>query len=252
MSVYVDGLSKGVATVKLSMKKNNCKFHQYSSGEVETKIYVFNKPSVKTTTTTLTLNNLDPDCKYYINGVEGIASNGVITFEGLTPNTDYQVEVQATYKNAANETKKVYTYIYTQTKPVYVGKVTVNLDDEPCDIENILGNGAKLYLKEETDTTNNYIELKKVSGEVGTYNAVLENGIYNIYSKINDSYKLEYYQQLIIKDANRDRIMNYYSVSYDGNGGKLDNEDEYLERYHENKIITTIYKLPTRKGYAFK
>ena len=105
--------STGDAQVQLSITKDTCKFHEKTSGTATTTVYVFKKPTTKTTAYTLTLvDNLDSRCRYFIDGKEGVKQDdGTILFDGLNPNTQYMVEVRGEYKEQSNTEKYAYAYV---------------------------------------------------------------------------------------------------------------------------------------------
>lgn len=108
----VTGLSKGVAQIEITVTKDYCKFHSYTSGTASPLVYVFRKPSVTPGLTTLTLTDLDPDCTYYIGSQQGKpgADGTTIVFEGLDPSTTYDIEVRGHYTDNDGTEKVVYAY----------------------------------------------------------------------------------------------------------------------------------------------
>ena len=67
---YITGTKAGTSTqgdakVDLTIQKNQCKFHEYTTATATTTVYVFKKPNTDTTAYTLTLtDNLDSRCRY--------------------------------------------------------------------------------------------------------------------------------------------------------------------------------------------
>ena len=142
--------TNGDAQLEINITKSSCKFHYNTSGNAEPIVYVFKKPTTTTTTTTLIINkdSVDERCEYFIDGNKGEKQpDGTVVFTGLTPNTDYTVEVRAEYKDG-DETKYVYSYVDDTTKPVYSAKIYTYLDGVLTDFENIYGNGAELLVRE--------------------------------------------------------------------------------------------------------
>ncbi len=244
------GVKKGTASVTLNVKKSNCKFHQnVTTNDTVITAYVYKKPTTSTTTTTVTLGNLDDDCRYMINGSYGEKqSDGTILFENLTPNTTYEVEVIG----QASGTAPVYAYVYATTLPVHPVTVKVYLDGGVVDgvpygtltdIETFLGSGAKVYLKSENNT---YYELTKTS--TGVYEANLADGTYYIYSAPNASSQI-CEQQVTVLGGGRERELFFYSVTYDANGGTY--AGETLEYHHDDNKVMVSSVVPVKDGYDF-
>ncbi len=261
----------GDAQLTYTIKKDNCKFHQYSSATATTTVYVYKKPTATVSTTYITVANLDDRCTYTIEGKTGIPiydendSEKIVAyrFEGLTPNTKYQIVAEG--KAGADEDNIAYAYIYATTLPVYTGKVRVMLNGRydssthdalsgtPTDIEVVvagLTENASLYLR-RTNGTGGYIELPRTAE--GEYSAALDNGEYNIYIKNGSNYELADHQVIVMNDDSRTRYLFYYSVTYtDDNDIKLANKDvEYYHNGHEVDLWFDKDNLPTKDGYIF-
>ncbi|MBR6567815.1 MAG: InlB B-repeat-containing protein [Clostridia bacterium] len=256
---YIKGTVAGTSTdttgdaqVELDISKGNCKFHNESSGDAVTTVFVFKKPTTDTTTTTLTLTgNLDDRCDYFIGGVEGIKqSDGTILFTDLTPNTTYTVEVRGEYKDNEGNTKYAYAYVYDTTKPVYQATVYTYLDGVLTDIADIHGEDVNLYLHEDKVNTE-YISLDRT--DKGTYTAAVTNGIYYPWHiEAGDHYHQAREYKLIIENANGELSLHHYSVTYDTNGGAFKAGEEITkEVYSSMAAVYAAEKIPEREGYVF-
>lgn len=253
----VTGVNSGTAKVSVSIKKGNCKFHKNTSATREIAIYIYKKPTTTSTATAIMLDNLDENCTYYIGGVKGerkLHDDGkeYVVFEGLTPNTKYQVEVVGD----VDGTEPAYAYVYESTKPAHKGTVEVILNGsydtatgvatgERVDISTVLPDCETLYLRyEDTDI---YFPLERVSE--GVYTSELSNGTYTIYSANNSSAKLSD-QELTMNDASRTRELFYNSVTYDlggGTGGPADTTEYYLVE----STVTASDAVPEMDGHLF-
>lgn len=120
----ISGTSNGEAKVQITVEKDNCKFHQNYSTTRTIEVYVYKKPTTTSTATAIMLDNLDDRCTYYIGGVAGVRQTvdgkKYVVFDGLTPNTQYQVEVVG---QANEKTDPVYAYVYETTKPAHTGTI---------------------------------------------------------------------------------------------------------------------------------
>ena len=243
--------TNGDAQLEINITKSSCKFHYNTSGNAEPIVYVFKKPTTTTTTTTLILNkdSIDERCEYFIDGNKGEPQpDGTIVFTGLTPNTDYTVEVRAEYKDG-DETKYVYGYVEDTTKPVYSAKIYTYLDSVLTDYDNICGNGAELFIRENNVYTD-YIALEKTS--VGVYEAPLYNAVFNPWSKINGEYSKIGNYQLVIEHANAEIHLYYYSVRYDTNGGAFkEGEEVGTAVYASRAAVNSTSNVPVREGFIF-
>ncbi|MBQ5389611.1 MAG: InlB B-repeat-containing protein, partial [Clostridia bacterium] len=257
--IFISGIQAteaGTAQVKFSITKGNCKFHQNDTSTQTINVHVYAKPTTTSTATAIELRNLDDRCTYYINGVKGvkITENGdeYVVFEGLTPNTDYQIEVVG----QVDGTDPVYAYVYETTKPAYVGTVEVILNGtydtstgtatgERVDISTVLPGCETLYLHYED--SNIFIPMTKTA--TGVYTAELSNGNYTICSAVDDSAKLSD-QILTITDASRTRELFFNSVTYDLSGG-TNGPDPTTEYYLVESAVTVSANIPTKEGYLF-
>ena len=246
-----DNSTNGDAQLEIKITKSTCKFHYNTSGNAQPIVYVFKKPTTSTTTTTLILNkdSIDERCDYFIDGNKGEKQpDGTIVFTGLTPNTDYTVEVRAEYKDG-DETKYVYSYVEDTTKPVYSAKIYTYLDSALTDFENIYGNGAELLIREDNPYTE-YISLGKTS--TGFYEAPLYNGVFNPWSRLDGAYNKIGNYQLVIEHANAELHLHHYSVKYDTNGGAFKAGEEVgTEAYASGDAINATSNIPVRDGYIF-
>ena len=264
---YVKGIKAGTneksgdAKLSISIKKEYCKFHAYTSGNAEPVVYVFKKPKTSTTTTTLTLvSDIDNRCEYFINGNKGEEqTDGTILFTGLTPNTNYTVEVRAKYDDNG-KTKYVYGYVDDTTKPVYKAAVKTYLDGVITDISAIHGADVDLYLVEKSiadkvnvtpeEIAENSIEL--INNGTGTYEATVENGTYYPYHLENGAYHIARSYKLIIQNANAELHLHHYSVNYDTNGGAFKAGEEVAkEIYPSMDAVKATSNVPVRDGYVF-
>ena len=260
---YITGTNAGTSTgvngdaqVDLTIKKENCKFHNKQSGSATTTVFVFKKPTTSTTTTTLTLTgNLDDRCDYFIAGTQGEKqADGTILFTGLTPNTAYAVEVRGEYTDKNGAQKYAYAYVYDTTKPVYLASVYTYLDGALTDIAALHGEEVELYLlnKDEDATLPgaNFIALSHSA--TGTYTATVENGIYYPWHDDGPEYHLAREYKLVVENANGDLHLHHYSVNYDTNGGAFrTNENPGTEIFSSATAVNATTKVPVRDGYVF-
>lgn len=258
----VIGIAAGEAEISFAIEKANCMFHRcntpYGTGgmvvgggtasgatipEAEAKevsVRVFKRPVTSTTTTTLTISadSVEEGCDYFVNGRSGERTeDGSIVFAGLNRNTRCELEVRKAY-TSDGITK--YAYAYDNTDPMYRGTVRVYLNGVPANIEDILGEGTRLYLK---GGGSNYIQLEQ-DGETGSCSAPLEDGTYYIYAEKDGEFTKTGEQQLIINGENRERELHYFSVDYDSglkSEYRLDGEAVYISD-----------ETPQKDGYAFK
>lgn len=145
--------------------------------------------------------------------------------------------------------------------PEYVGTVKIVLNGtvdavtgsltsgELIDLSTILKNeNVGVYVSADDQS---YIKLDRQ--DVGVYSSVLQNGIYQMYYSF-DGVKFERGcpQYLDIDDQSRTRILFYYSVDYDPNGGKLNGSgDTVREYYHSTHEAFTLPNAPEREGFIF-
>ena len=249
---YIAGKSAGQVQIYISIKKESCKFHYSSSGNANPIIYVFKKPTTTTTTTTLIINkdSVDERCDYFIDGNKGEKQpDGTVIFTGLTPNTDYTVEVRAEYKDNEGNTKYVYGYADDTTKPVYSAKICTYLDGTLTDFDNIYGNGTVLLIREDNPYTE-YISLGKTS--TGIYEAPLYNAVFNPWVKLDSEYSKIGSYQLVIEHANAELHLYHYSVKYDTNGGMFKSGEEVgTEVYAVRDAVNATSNIPVREGFIF-
>ena len=244
---------KGDATITITIKKENCKFHNKTSATGNVPVYVYKKPSTTTTATTLTLTNLDERCKYYINGVEGsyVDENGdgkadIVIFTGLTPNTDYPVTV----KGQAGDAAPVYAYVYDKTKTAYIGTINVYLHTtgNPAgtltDITDIFGDDAGLMLRLDGDIAN--IDMNRT--DEGIYSATLSTGTFYPYYSTDGENWIKDNQQIVITDASQSKNMDFYAVEYDTDGGTPVPSDRIYLFGESAAVVDTV---PAKEGYAF-
>jgi len=256
---YITGLKAGTSTsggdgvVTITLEKGNCKFHNDSSATHVTTVYVYKKPVPTPTTTTITLaaDSIDSRCTYYIHGVEGTKqADGSIIFTGLTPNTDYEIEVMG----KTTDTDASYAYVYTKTLPVFNANIEVYLNGS-YDTTTATASGTLVDIK-GIDDTDNILYLKEMNGtefiqlnhtSTGKYSVSVPNGNYVIYKAASDDAML--CDQIITVDgADRTRYLFYYTVDYDANGGTGAPAREYFHEGHGATVSTTV---PTREGYIF-
>lgn len=246
----VTALKPGTSEISMTVNKGNCKFHNYSSGNTTTKVYVYKRPVPTPTTTTITLTNLDDNCTYYIDGVQGKKQGNTVIFEGLTPNTTYTIEAQG----QAEGTDVVYAYTQATTLPVYNATVKFILDGgydatagtaygTLVDINEVEATDNQLFLKEESGSQ--FIPL--THSAKGTYTAAVENGTYNIFEEENADTQI-CDQELDIVNQDRTRYLFYYSVKYDANGG-VGAPATFYE--HESHPVAVSEQIPTKEGYNF-
>lgn len=239
---YITGTKAGTSTtgdakVTLTIKKGTCKFHEQTTATATTTAYIFKKPTTSTTAYTLTLTgNLDSRCRYFIDGKEGVKQNdGTVLFEGLKPNTQYMIEVQAEYKDDEGYTRYTYAYVYDTTKPIYNGTVEVYLDGTYDSVTHT-AQGTRVNLDDVTNYTtvfakningNEFVELKKVADTTGVYTSILDAGSYHLYYTADDSTKIDD-QLLIMHEADRTRYVFFNSVKYMDGGKQLGDTEYYV------------------------
>lgn len=262
---YISGLkagtssdSNGDAKINITVEKNACGFHEYTEATATTAVYVFKKPTIVTTSYTLTLkDNLDSRCRYFIEGREGVKQeDGTILFDGLTPDTQYMVEVRAEYKDNENKTRYTYAYEYGTTKPIYKANANVEVYlDATYDSATHTATGTKVNLEDVSGYSTIYaksvdgtefIELNKKEGTTGTYTNILNTGSYNLYYTANESTKIDD-QLLVIENTDYTRYLFYNSVTY--NDGDKELEKEY---YVADSSVIVSNNVPKKEGYIFK
>ena len=214
---YITGLQKGVTTMQVQLEKENCKFHQYATGDATPRVHVFMKPTVTPGLTTLTLTEVDPDCSYYLDGEQGMLQpNGTILFEGLNPSTTYEVEVRGHYTDTDNNPKVVYTFVYGTTLTPNVASVVLRLDSIMVPAAQVGLNTVFLQTLDGRKT----IELT-YDPEGKHYTGSAENGTYGIYNRDAEGNvaQLGNGQHLLISNTNATTTLNYYTLTCDPNGG---------------------------------
>ena len=237
----VEGLSRGVAEISLTISKENCKFHQNSGSKTITnKVYVFEKPHTSTATTTLTLTNLDANCEYFIGNVKGTPQGDSIVFTGLAPDTTYEVMVRGNYQSGY-----AYAYVTDTTKPVFRATVNFYTDNVLSNTLEWFGKGNNLFIKEAASTE--YISLEHVA--TGVYCADVENGVYRLYYEQGGVYSGFGDFQLTIDNENNEVNIHTYSVRYDLSGGKM---TESGSVYYVGNAVYATANVPTKEGYFFK
>lgn len=240
------GLKKGVAQIDIALGKQMCKFHAYTNATAKPMVYVFKKPTVTPGLTTLTLGNLDPDCTYYIDGVQGVVEDGKIVFEGLDPSTTYDIEVRGHYQDDGQE-KIVYTSVTGTTLTPNIGAVVIRLDDviTTYDVPGL--NGVNLQqVDHEGNRIGNLIPLTH-SEEHGNYTAQVANGIYYVCD--NSGNRLGS-AELVINNTDGSTTLSYYTVTYDLAGGTLDGK-ELTQVHYVGDPVVTIPERPVKRGYYF-
>ena len=255
----IQGLQKGVSEVSIKVTKSNCKFHQDVSITTTVKIYVYRKPTTTSTATKIELRNLDNDCVYRINHVNGIRGtdedgNEIVIFENLTPNTEYQIGVIGGLNGDLHD--PVYAFVYETTKPAHTGTVEVILNGtydmststatgERVNISTVMENCQNLYFR--YDGSELYFPLENT--QTGIYSTVLSDGNYTIHSAQTPSAQIGD-QALTIAGSSRTRYLFFNSVQYNLGGGT--GGPDKLTEYHLG--FSTVYvsdKAPTKEGYIF-
>ncbi len=244
--------SDGDAKVELTIRKNQCKFHEYVTATATTTVYVFKKPDTTTTAYTLTLtDNLDERCRYFIDGNEGVLQpDGTVLFEGLNPNTEYMIEVRAEYKDDNGNTRYTYAYVYDTTLPVFNGTVEVYLNGT-YNSEDHTATGTKVNIEDVSDYSELYVKdinrtkFTQLSNyETGGYTSVLDNGSYQLYYTADESTKIDE-QLLTIHHADRTRYLFYNSVQY------KDGEVNLGTDYFITGSSADTRPALTKEGYVF-
>lgn len=125
------------------------------------------------------------------------------------------------------------------------------IDGTLIDPGTVLGISEPVSLSLSADGIN-HIPLN--STQTGIYSATLENGTYHAYYTTDGgaTYTQLSTQPLIIENADRTRYLFYNSVTYDPNGGTLDNTTALRTDYYHNGYAVTVYNVPpVRDGYIF-
>lgn len=243
----ITGLKKGVAQIEIALQKNMCKFHAYTSATASPMVHVFKKPTVTPGLTTLTLGNLDPDCTYYIDGVQGVVEDGKIVFEGLDPSTTYDIEVRGHYTDKGEE-KIVYTSVVGTTLTPNIGAVVVRLDHQVTTYDLPGLNGLNLQQVDHDGSLIGGLIPLTYNQEHGNYTTQVGNGIYYVYD--NDGNRLGS-AELVINNTDGSTTLSYFTVTYDAAGGTLSDTPAQTIHYIGETIITTPER-PVRSGYYFQ
>lgn len=161
--------------------------------------------------------------------------------------TDYAIGDQITITGDLTLYAK---WILWQTE--YEVKVVANLDGVPTNVTDIFPqeNIQGVYVKADG---KDYIELTNT--DIGVYTTkVTENGIYKVYFKIGtDAYEGVHGHEVIIYNQSSDTVLQNYSVTYDLNGGELnESSDNVRESYHARSSAITVKDYePVKSGYVF-
>ena len=255
----IKGVSKGEGVATIEVEKSNCKFHQNVSTTTDVEVFVYRKPTTTSTATKIELSNLDDDCTYrinHVNGVRGKDENGndIVIFENLTPNTEYQIEVIGHIEGI--EHNPVYAFVYETTKPAHIGTVEVILNGRydmststaigtRVNIDTVIENCQNLYLRYEGSEL--YFPLENTA--TGIYSAVLSDGNYTIHSAQSPSAQIGD-QVLTISGASRTRELFFNSVQYNLGGG-TGGPDKLTEYYLSFSHVNVSDKTPVKEGYLF-
>ena len=254
----ISGTSSGEAKVQITLEKGNCKFHKDYTATRTIEVYVYKKPTTTSTSTVIMLDNLDDRCTYYIGGAKGerrtVDGEEYVVFEGLTPNTEYQVEVVG---QENENTDPVYAYVYETTKPAHTGTIEVILNGtydastgeaigERVDIATVMPEVETIYLRYEDSEI--YFPLEQT--DTGVYTSVLSDGNYTLYySESGSDEKIRLDEQILtISGASRTRELFFNSVTYDANGGEAEIPTEY---YLVNSKVMVSDIVPAKEGYLF-
>lgn len=249
---YIAGTSKGKAMVSIKLQKGNCKFHQKTYGYADTYVYVFKKPTIASTDTTLILSNLDPDCDYFIGSTRGVVEDGTVVFSGLKPNTAYTITVRGE-KDGEHFNKYVYTYIQGITDepiPAYNGSVITQLNDTPVNINKIFGEGSALYLKNASIPDSADISFGDNTAS-GIYTATLPAGNYDVYLKSGNDYTEIPGAGFAVTEEGWQNAINYYTVSYETDGQFPDGTTVMQEIYREGQNVSAMTETPEKEKHRF-
>ncbi len=243
----VTGNAEGTAAIRITVKKENCKFHQYASYTATPTVHVFKKPTVTGGLTTLTLTDLDDDCTYYIGNAKGerSADGKTVVFEGLTPSTTYPIEVRGHYTDDGEE-KIVYAYVSGTTLTPNVAAVQIRLDGELTTMEAVGLEG--LYLQQTIDNlpTGDPIPLTYHS-EGQNYTALVTDGVYHVHAA-DDVHIGDHH--IVISGVDATTTLQYYTLTYDTDGGAL-SQTPTKQIYLSRSAVITTNELPKKPGYYF-
>lgn len=142
---------------------------------------------------------------------------------------------------------------WTLWQSQYEVKVTANLDGVPTSITEIFPDEGiqGVYVKNEKEGAT-YLPLTEIEDGVYTTN-VTENGTYIVYfKKTNDSYEDVHGHEIIIYNQSGDTVLQNYSVTYNLNGGTLNDSDASVQKnYHARSTVTVGNYNPVKAGYVF-
>ncbi len=243
----ITGNAEGTATIRITVKKTNCKFHQQASHTATPTVHVFKKPTVTGGLTTLTLTDLDDDCTYYIGNAKGerSADGQTVVFEGLEPSTTYPIEVRGHYTDDGEE-KTVYAYVSGTTLTPNVAAVQIRLDGVLTTMEDVGLEG--LYLQQVIDDipTGEPIPLTYQS-EGQNYTALVTDGIYHVHAANNEHIGDHH---IVISGIDATTTLQYYTLTYDTAGGTF-SQTPTKQIYLSRSAVITTGEIPTRPGYHF-
>lgn len=241
-------ISGGDAIVSLSVTKDYCKFHSYSSGDADVPVYVFKRPVpvAGATTITITAASTDDRVEYYIEGVKGVKqSDGTVIFTGLTPNTTYEIMA----KGQVQDTKPVYAYVNATTLPTHTATINVYLDTLSAthirkSIIDVLGNNAKVAIRKENPSE--YIILTEAATGIYTTTNIDSGTYYPSYS-IDGVNFIEQNREMVITSSDVSIDFHFYQVEYDLNGGtgNVSLTNNYIYGTNVNVTNSNI----TKEGY---
>ncbi len=238
------GLTKGVAQINITVEKDNCKFHQYSSYTAAPMVHVFKKPLVSGDLHSLTLTNLDPDCTYYINHVQGVRSDDgqTLVFDGLEHSTTYEIEVHGHYTDDG-EDKVAYAFVYGTTLTPNIAAVYLRLDNEIVTTDAV--GLSNLHLRD----ANGVQYPLQYNAEAGVYYAEVLSGVYHVYNEMGQAVAPA--QEIVINGVDAATTIHYYTVTYDANGGTLENTPS-PQIYRAGTTITATSEIPHKDRHYFK
>lgn len=245
----VTGVKKGTTQIQITVTKDNCKFHQNQSRKTATPtVHVFKKPVVTPGLTSLTLTNLDPDCVYYINHTEGKRVGDTIVFEGLDYSTTYEIEVKASYKDNDGSIENAFAFVNGTTLTPSTVAVRVRLDETYTTLDKV-GETAIVLRRLNANGQIASDEIFPLTYREDSHNYIgyVDNGIYGIFDA--EGNRLGRQMELVVNNTDASAVLNYYTVSYDPNGGTLNTDDSYI--YYIGETVNAIQTIPVREGYTF-
>lgn len=246
------------AKMDVTVKKKGCKFHPESQADANPYVYVFKKPKTETSSRTLTLyKDVRSEYDYYIidkatgqktKGEKVGSENPTVTFTGLTPETEYTVEVVAPYiftdVRGVSHERYATAYVYDTTKPERIAKVNVRLDGDNVKLSGVGLND--LYLKNADVGAEAKYYFDEVTESKVYYKTSVSNGTYFIYSgeeKFKDI-------NLVVNNSDVETNLDFYSVNYAPNGENVTNMPESAN-YYNGSVVMADDKTPAREGYIF-